>query len=239
MHKQNAIPSLDTVMWPTTDSHVLNGNETLPHLQYCLFDLEGTLFWSEEFKNQNYRQAIYCLTQVHNLSSDKAEMSLFSKRGELCKILGYPPALSTTLCALGVSLSEWANYQSLLSPSILPHDSELVQYLIELRPKYQLLLYTNMCQALTEAVLDHLEIKSILHHFVSSQTIGYTKPSKQGIQILTERQLIQPELTVAFGDRYFLDVKPVTDVGGWGYVVDSREALFASFDLLLRTFERR
>lgn len=238
MQKQSTIPLLDLAMWPTADRHVLNGNEKLPHLQYCLFDLEGTLFWSEGFKNQNYKQAIHCLTQVLNLSSDKAESVLFSKREELFKIHGYLPALSTTLCALGVTLNEWANYQSLLSPSILPRDTDLVRYLRQLRLKYQLLLYTNMCQSLTEAVLDHLEIKSILHHFVSAQTIGCTKPSKQGIQILIEKQLIQPQFTVAFGDRYFLDVKPITDMGGWGYVIGSREELLAFFDLLLQSSER-
>ena len=96
-----------------------------------------------------------------------------------------------------------------------------------------------MCQALTEAVLDQLEIRSIFHHFVSAQTIGYTKPSKQAIHLLIERCLIQPNLTIAFGDRYFLDVKPITDVGGWGYVVHSREDLFTSFDLLLQSSVRR
>jgi len=238
MQKENALP-LDNMMWPTADIHILNGAEIFPNLKYCLFDLEATLFWSEEFKDHNYKQAIHCLTQVHNLPSEKAELALFSKREELCNILGYPPALSSTLCELGISLNEWANYQSLLSASILPRDPELVRYLFELRSKYQLLMYTNMCQALTEAVLDQLEIRSIFHHFVSAQTIGYTKPSKQAIHLLIERCLIQPNLTIAFGDRYFLDVKPITDVGGWGYVVHSREDLFTSFDLLLQSSVRR
>lgn len=221
--------------WPASDGQVLNGRSIRPHINYCIFDLEGTLFWSEEFKNHNYRQAIYCLTQIQALTIEKAELRLSSKREELCHTLGYTPALSSTLCALGVSLNEWANYQSVLSPEVVLHDSELVAYLCELRTKYQLILYTNMCHSLTQAVLDRLGLTTVLHHFVSAQALGHTKPSKQGVQTLIDKYLIQPYRTVAFGDRYFLDVKPITDIGGWGYVVTSREELFASFDLLLES----
>lgn len=227
-------PSSEGSLWPSSDSHVLNQTEALPPIKYCLFDLEATLFWSEEFKQRNYSQAIACLASFHNLPREQAQLTLRAKRIELSNSLGYIPALSTTLFALGVSLSEWAHYQSKVSENVIRFDKELLQHLLKLRNRYQLFLYTNMCEALKEAVLERLRIKSVFDSALSAQSVGYAKPNHLGIDLLIERHMLRPNSTIAVGDRYFLDIKPITDLGGWGYVVRSRANLFSLFKLLLR-----
>lgn len=204
------------------DPRLLTGRSKLPPISYCVFDLEATLFWSERFKAATHEEAVKCVADLLGLSPVAAKSQIAEKRRAMSVELGFDPALSTTLVSLGVPLHEWATYQSRVSElatiSPLP---EIAHGLRNLSEFVSVLVYTNMCLALAERVLTHLRLRSAVRHLLTPQQLGATKPSAEAVSRIVTDRLIVPSRTLSVGDRYFLDIQPVTAVGGYGFLVKS------------------
>jgi FMN phosphatase YigB (HAD superfamily) len=201
---------------------LLNSNTRFPRLEYVVFDLEATLFWSDGFKSLMLAKATSAISAHLGLSEDQAQSMLKSRRDALAASLGYTPALSTTVLSFGVPLGHWARAQSTIAlVDSVPVYPNLPGLLAKLAATHRVIVYTNMCADVSDAVLTHLGVRSSVHSLFSLQAFGIAKPNPEAIQQLVSRGVLVPALTVAVGDRYHLDIAPIIAVGGYGYLVDS------------------
>ena len=217
-----------------TDHHLLGEGDSLPPLQSCILDLEGTLFYSAAFKKGTLQQAVACIANKLSLPTHSAEHSLHSARKALAMKVGYEPSLSATVCSFGISLDEWAIYQSRVGiEKTIDRDEEIRRAVSHLYSAYSVSVYTNMNTAMAQAALSYLGILDGLRNLITPQVVGHTKPSPEAVDHLIARGVFFPRTTVAIGDRYSIDIQPITAVGGWGYLTKSRGDLLSFLKRLI------
>jgi FMN phosphatase YigB (HAD superfamily) len=150
------------------------------------------------------------------------------------KTLGYAPAIATTVYSFGIGLNQWADYQSAVSiENTISKDTWLPAPFSKLSREMSLIVYTNMASKLATEVLRYLDISSYVSTLLTPQILGHAKPSTEAISRIIADGLIEPQTTLAVGDRYYLDIEPITALGGYGYIVDSPGSLKQLFGVLL------
>jgi FMN phosphatase YigB (HAD superfamily) len=212
---------------------LLHKDGTKSDFTHCIFDLDGTLFKSADFRAATRTQAVMCVSKVKSLSVNEASGMIQKRRHELSDSCGFEVALSTTLHALGIALDTWAEFQSHVDVrSLLTADLRL-RHGMEAAAKHCVLIaYSNMCRPLAEDVLSTLQISDFFSLIVSPQQYGETKPSPRTLRELAKAGKLSLRSTLSVGDRYHIDIEPVERLGGKGFLVGSPADLSGVFNLL-------
>lgn len=224
--KRNVIVLLEVTIMSESNNHLLNESTSFPEITLCLFDLEGTLFWTKRFKELTFNLAVTCVSDLFNISAAEARKRILDLRNSLAQRYGYLPALSTTLLELGVSFRDWATHQRRASLDDIPTSSpEVIMLLRNLSKYYRMVLYSNMCMSLAIQILKHLGLENIFSKVITPEHNGATKPSVRTVKELLETFATEPSQTLSIGDRYEIDIVPVIELGGYGYLVSSMAEL--------------
>jgi len=196
-------------------------------LSHVIFDLDQTLFWSERFQKANSHQSVTCVADYLSVSFETAELLLNKRYAKLEQDIGYPPALSTTLISIGIPLSIWDSYQQLINiDNIIYPDNSVIRVLEKMSSAYSLLLYTNMCRNLSDKIIARLQIFNFFQVILTPQDTNSTKPNIGVIRSLEKEGVLSLRTTLSVGDRYEIDIVPICDMGGWGYIVSTSKDLF-------------
>ena len=213
--------------------HLLNPGGRFPCFTHIIFDLDQTLYWSKKFKEATSYQAVQCIADTFEISFEKAKHLLQKKRSFLRINYGYTPALSTTLRELEIPLKKWADYQGSVDiDKIIVRDDLVINLIEKFHSKYSLLLYTNMCRFLTSKVISKLGLNDFFQVTLTPQDTNSTKPDQEVLRSLEEEGLLRIITTLSVGDRYEIDIAPVCELGGWGYIVSKQEKLLELLNIL-------
>jgi FMN phosphatase YigB (HAD superfamily)/SAM-dependent methyltransferase len=213
----------------------LRFDNSFPAIATCLFDLDGTLMWSPSFNAATKAEAVTCVSNEYGIEHDIAAQLIDTRRTDLSHHNGYTPALSATLVSLGIPLHVWSKYQARVHVEDHVHpDDEVSQLVSALSQSFYVILYTNMARRLAQRAIAHLRMDCLANRLVCSEDIGIPKPSTSALRTIAGQFKFDIRHTLAIGDRYFLDIHPVVQLGGRGFVSDSKTGLLACCDELLR-----
>lgn len=194
----------------------------------CIFDLVGTLFWSPLFEQATHTNAIRCVADTVRLPHEQARLALDGRRIQLSTQAGFTVALSAAVCSFGIDVDTWQEYQQNVDVTALVATDDVVAAMLrDLRMKYALGLYTNMCRTLALRVLDHLRISDVWTFVVTLQEARSPKPAPHFVELLLPTIPAHATEIMSIGDRADVDLLPFTAIGASGYLVKDRRDLIA------------
>jgi len=207
---------------------LLDRRDEFPSITHCLFDLVGTLEWSDGLLKATRKAAAECVAHGLKISEASAEARIRDRETQLMTQLGYRPALSRVVTSLDISLADWAGFQSTLEvEEYLSADEEIIGLFEKLRRPYELVMYTNMPVAPTKRALLSLGLAHFFTSPICSDLLGAVKPDKAALRKLVSEGRFAPRSTLAVGDRFEIDLAPVISLGGYGFLIQGRDDLVA------------
>jgi len=207
---------------------LLDRYDEFPSITHCLFDLVGTLEWSEGLLKATRRAAAACVAHALKVSEATAEAHIRDREAQLMIQSSYRPALSRVVTSLHISLADWAGFQSMVKvEEYLSADEEIIELFEKLRASHKLVLYTNMPAAPTKRALLSLGLDGYFTFPICSDLLGAVKPDKVALRKLVSEGRLAPRSTLAIGDRFEIDLAPVISLGGYGFLIQGRDDLIA------------
>jgi putative hydrolase of the HAD superfamily len=177
-------------------------------IRAIVFDLDGTLYVSDEFAATIQDQAAVYIAGVLGVSSEAACQEILATRQRLTLESGTVQTLSSVCSALGGSTSALHSHfcKQLHPESYLKRDERVSALLERLSQRFSLFIYTNNNSALALRILSHLGLDGRFSTIFSIDDCWRSKPDEVRLeQVLQEIGL--PAAEVLFvGDRYDVDL---------------------------------
>lgn len=178
-------------------------------IRAIVFDLDGTLYVSDEFAAAIQEGAAVYLSGVLEVSVEEARQTMAATRRRLTGERGAVQTLSAVCVSLGGSISGvHVFFQKHLTPELfLMRDDRVVTLLKRLRQQFALYVYTNNNRALAVRITNILGIDGCFNGIFSIDDTWQAKPDEERLgQILKIIGL--PACEVLFvGDRYEVDLR--------------------------------
>lgn len=227
-HSTSSVRAGNGALKANKAGRLLDRRDEFPSITHCLFDLVGTLEWSDGLLKATRRAAVACVAHTLKVGEATAEAHIRDREAQLMVQLSYRPALSRVVTSLDISLAEWAGFQSMVEvEEYLSADEEIIELFEKLRGSYELVLYTNMPAALTKRALLSLGLDRYFTFPICSDLLGAVKPDKIALQKLVSEGHLSTRSTLAIGDRLEIDLAPVISLGGYGFLIQGRNDLVA------------
>lgn len=200
-------------MTETARPHALPGGAAgslLPvgGIRAIVFDLDGTLYVSEEYAATIREGAAAYLADELSLSVPQARLLLAETRLRLTRETGAPPTLSALCASLGGSIAGLhASFQRRLSPeSYLARDERVVGLLRRLGRRFSLYLYTNNNLPISTRITRILGIGECFAGLFSIEGSWRAKPDGETLDRLLMEVGLPPAQVLFVGDRYDVDL---------------------------------
>lgn len=174
-----------------------------------VFDLDGTLYVSDEYAATILDGAAVYLADVLSLAVPQVRRMLVETRQHLARHCNAPPTLSAACAFLGGSIAGMhASFQQRLSPeSYLARDERVVSLLRRLRGRFNLFLYTNNSLSLSTRIIRVLGIEECFDGIFSIERSWRAKPDGEMLDLILG-EIGRPPAEVLFvGDRYEVDLR--------------------------------
>jgi len=206
------------------------GNPNLPdgaEIKAIVFDLDGTLYVSDEFAATIQDGAADYLAGVLGVGSEEARRMIAATRSRLAEESGTVQTLSAVCRVLGGSVEALhAHFRQYLCPeSFLKRDERVVALLERLRRHFALYIYTNNNRTLTTRILNLLGLEICFAGIFTIDDSWRAKPDETRLeQILNEIGLGAAEVLFV-GDRYEVDLRLPEKAGCQVYLSRSVDQL--------------
>ncbi|NVN89046.1 MAG: HAD family hydrolase [Desulfuromonadales bacterium] len=203
-------------------------------IRAIVFDLDGTLYVSNEFADAIQDSAAVYLSGVLGVGEQEAHEAMAATRNRLTKERGVTQTLSAICASLGGSTADMhAFFQKQLSPeSYLARDSRVVDLLESLGHRYALYLYTNNNRVLTERITALLGIAGCFSKVFSIEDTWRAKPDEERLEQILETLGLPPRDVLFVGDRYEVDLRLPEQKGCPVFLSRSIDRLLALGQLL-------
>ena len=206
------------------------------HVKAFLFDIDGTLYTSDEYVAEQVDVQLRHLARVRGISADEARAMVAAYRQQWsAEHGGAKISLGNTLVAFGVSIQEsvaWRN--ELLRPEdyLAPND-DLTAALAKLASSYKLVCVTNNPVQAARRTLRAVGIEGLFCAVVGLDTCFKSKPSEQLLTIACQKAACLPSECVAVGDRYDIDLALPLKLGMGAVLVSGAEDVVALCQLFV------
>ncbi|PUA34087.1 MAG: hypothetical protein B9J98_01525 [Candidatus Terraquivivens tikiterensis] len=181
----------------------------MPRQKLIIFDIDGTLYRSDEYEKELHRKIVELLAERLGCSSEEAKAKLRMLRREVASI-------SWCLIKLGINLREfYAELAKRVNPSdYITEAKEVRDLLRKLKESgFKLAAHTNSGKALALKVLGALGIEPSTFDIIVTSDEAEPKPSRDGyLKILRLARMTAGE-AVYVGDRYEVDLKTAKELG--------------------------
>ena len=209
-------------------------NGSRPHL--AIFDLDGTLYPRERYVDLVLDLIGRGLVELNGATPEAA-------RGRVAVLRAMMEAnwdgVSTTafVIAEGVDAAKWREFrtQHLDIASGLTPDDRVVGHVAHLRRHVPVALLTNNTRALAERILRKIGFPDdAFEAVISAEDVGaHPKPSPLAFQAAVDRIGAPASATWGIGDRYDIDIAPLSALGGAGVTVAGPAEVGDAVDLLV------
>lgn len=204
------------------------GDSNWPNFKCIVYDLEGTLFFSETFGLATTELGAECLASVRGISLDEARALLGDTRNKLSKDKGFRVSLTTTLVELDIDLNYWSTWQSKvdLREHTMP-DPGIRACIADVSNQYTVFVLTNMTSQLAMRTLEFIGINDYVMELFTSDQESFAKPDIDIYRYLSHKYSLPPEEILSVGDRFHVDLSPAIAFGAYGFEVTNKDDLIA------------
>ncbi len=178
-------------------------------IRAIVFDLDGTLYVSDEFAAVIKDAAVAYLAALRELDLEQARAAMAETRDRLAAESGAQPTLSAVCCALGGTLSDLhAFFQQRLRPeSYLAPDRRVIDLLDCLRCLVPLYIYTNNSRPLVNRILVALGLEGVFRGVFTIDDCWRAKPDQVGLEQILAIVAEPAERVLFVGDRFDVDLR--------------------------------
>jgi putative hydrolase of the HAD superfamily len=201
-----------------------------------IFDLDGTLYSSDGFANEIKRGAAAYIAGLKGITADTAATLIKETRERLSREIGQEATLSLVCVELGGSV---AGFHETATPLIHPEsflkpDYRVTSLLAKLSQKYDLYLYTNNNQTLTNRILETLDLSGLFEKIFTIEDFWLPKPDRDVLEQIFSTIRRTPDECLFVGDRHDVDLKLPAELGSSCFLVSSIEDLLRLESFLSR-----
>lgn len=209
-------------------------NGSRPEL--VVFDLDGTLYPRERYVDLVLDVIGRGLVELNGATSQAARDRVAVLRAMMEENWD---GVSTTafVTGEGVDVAKWVEFRSrhLDIASGLTPDVRLVDQVASLRRHVPVALLTNNTRALADQILATIGFPDdAFAAVISAEDVGaHPKPSPLAFQTVVDRMGVPAGNTWGIGDRYDIDIAPLSALGGAGITVSGPGEIGDAVDLLI------
>jgi len=191
-----------------------------------VFDLDGTLYVSDEFAATIQEGAAVYLSGVLQVSVEEARRAMAETRSRLAEH-GVVRTLSAVCRSLGGNISDvHAFFHTYLAPELfLMRDDRVVALLEHLRQRFALYVYTNNSRVLVERITNILGINGCFKAIFSIDDTWRAKPDEERLRQILKIIGLPPQKVLFVGDRYEVDLRLPEQTGCPVYLSTSVDQL--------------
>ena len=184
-------------------------------IKAIIFDMDGTLYVSDEIREQFAAAAYHTLATADQISLDRARDLIEERRAKLKAESGFPTPYTLTLRSFNILINKWhkENIKFFDPRNYLHKDKKLKKALIELKKDFCLAIMTNNNKVQTDRVLEGLELIDLFDKVYTYNSFEALKPDPVFFKKTAEELGIEPEACLFIGDRYDVDLRPAKELG--------------------------
>jgi putative hydrolase of the HAD superfamily len=185
------------------------------HILSIVFDLDGTLYRSEQLEREIAEAADVAIASSRGVSLNEGREMLRTARKRLAESLETEPTLSLTCMELGLELADLHRFfeQEVKPERYLVEDPVLIALLDSLASVCDLYIYTNNNLPLAKRIMAQLGIGLQFKQIYSIEFCWAPKPDPEALQRVLEDIGGPPETFLFVGDREHVDLAPAEEVG--------------------------
>jgi putative hydrolase of the HAD superfamily len=190
---------------------VREGGTSLPpatRIRAIVFDLDGTLYVSDEFAAVIKDAAVAYLAALLGLDREQARTAMAETRDRLTAESGAQPTLSAVCRAVGGTLPGMHEFfqQRLRPESYLVPDRRVIDLLDRLRCQAALYIYTNNSRPLVNRILVALGLEGLFRGVFTIDDSWRAKPDQGGLEQVLAIVAEPAEGVLFVGDRFDVDL---------------------------------
>ena len=204
-------------------------------LRAFIFDIDSTLYTNQAYAFEQVDCQVRQFAKERGISADEARRMVADYRKKFAaEHDGSKVSLGNTLLAFGVPIEQSVQWRrELLEPAdFLGRDEKLIETLMILKSKYQLICVTNNPVLPARKTLEAIGISDFFPEIVGLDTCFKSKPALEPFQTAVEylskggKCPVTAENCLAIGDRYDMDIKLPLEMGMGGILVSSVEDVY-------------
>jgi putative hydrolase of the HAD superfamily len=197
-------------------------------IKVIFFDLDGTLYESEIIRKKFAEAAYTILAELKNISVEKAQTLIETRRDELLKKQGFPAPYTLTLVSYGLPIEMWHKQNvAFFDPrDYLKKDPMLKKVLQKLKINYRLAILTNNNDTQSDRILEALGVDGLFDRVFTYNTFKVLKPDPEFFKQAARSLGVKPSECLVVGDRYHVDLDPAKQLGMRIYEVNGPEDIY-------------
>lgn len=197
-------------------------------IKVIIFDLDGTLYKSDEIRQKFVKAAYYTLAEFKNISVENAQTLIEERRDALKRKQGFPVPYTLTLVSYGVPIPLWhkENIKFFDPRDYLNKDEKLKKSMIRLSEHYKLAILTNNNGVQTARILQALDLDDLFERVFTYNSFELLKPDLRFFERAASEMGVKPEECIVVGDRYNVDLEPAKKLGMDTYEVNGPEDIY-------------
>jgi len=184
-------------------------------IRAIVFDLDGTLYVSDEFAAEIKAAAASYLTGVLGTGLNEARRAMAETRERLKDRQEGAATLSRVCTLLGGSVKEMHAFfcEGLEPESFLTRDQRVIDLLERLQERFALYLYTNNSRGLSGRITRILGIEGCFAGMFTIDDDWRAKPDGEKLERILREIGMRPSETLFVGDRYDVDLQVPEEMG--------------------------
>lgn len=177
-------------------------------IRALVFDLDGTLYVSDEVGRQIDASAMGHVAAVRGISAAEAKVLVREAREKIAARTGRTASLSHACLELGVDLRELHRHfeAEIVPESYLHRDERVVELLRRLGGRYELHIYTNNNRRLASRIMGALGIADCFRRVFTIEDSWRPKPDREVLEGIFREIGQAPGQCLFVGDRYDIDL---------------------------------
>jgi putative hydrolase of the HAD superfamily len=210
------------------------------NIKAVIFDLEGTLFRSNNLSQQHLGALIQLIAERRGVSILDAKSLFDSERKKLAKQLGYVPTTLATIRHIGISLSESYGAIEQIDPKLyIKPDASLRENLTRLQRRYKIALLTNMSKKTTRKIISALRLEDKWFNVITTgDIVSKLKPAEEPFILTLHLLGVSSQNTVMVGDRISIDLIPAKKLGMRTVLISRKETRSGYVDCVIDNINR-
>jgi len=196
-------------------------------IKVILFDLDGTLYNSNEVRTKFAEAAYHALAKLKNIPVDDAKRLIEDTREKLKEQHGFPVPYTLTLIRFGMTVESWhkENIAYFDPRDFLSADAKLRKTLQDMKKRFRLAILTNNNEVQANRILEALNVQDLFDRVFTYNSFQTMKPNPKTFREAAKAMGVAPKECLVVGDRYSVDLIPAQDLGMQIYEVKGPEGI--------------
>lgn len=196
-------------------------------LRAIVFDLDGTLYVSNELGREIALSAYRYMASLKGISSKQAEALIRETKGRLSAASGFETPLSLACMELGGDIRELhRRFAAEIAPEpLLKRDERVVELISILSTRFELYLYTNNNRTLSGRIMDAIGVAGLYRRVFTIEDFWRPKPDTEALETVYGEIGRKPAECLFVGDRYDIDLRLPAVAGSAIFLAKSVEEL--------------